>query len=82
MRFQVSDKIPLTSNAPDIQIGVSTDLFKGEKIVLTNCCKTKLTPKVASKVSRGPGSLRTNLIDNLYNISANDITNNVKIKNV
>ena len=34
MRFQVSDKIPLTSNAPDIQIGVSTDLFKGEKIVL------------------------------------------------
>ena len=53
MRFQVSDKIPLTSNAPDIQIGVSTDLFKGEKIVLTNCCKTKLTPKVASKVSRG-----------------------------
>jgi len=37
---------------------------------------------MASKVSRGPGSLRMNLIDNLYNISVNDIINNVKIKNV
>ena len=41
-----------------------------------------LAGEMASKVSRGPGSLRMNLIDNLYNISANDITNNVKIKNV
>ena len=37
---------------------------------------------MASKVSSGPGSLRMNLLDNLYNISTDEIISNVKIKNV
>ena len=41
-----------------------------------------LAGEMAIKVSKGPGSLRMNLLDNLYNISANDIISNLKIKNV
>ena len=41
-----------------------------------------LAGEMASKVSRGPGSLRMNLLDKLYNISSDEIISNVKIKNV
>ena len=41
-----------------------------------------LAGEMASKVSKGPGSLRMNLLDKLYNISSDEIINNVKIKNV
>ena len=41
-----------------------------------------LAGEMASKVSSGPGSLRMNLLDNLYNISTDEIISNVKIKNV
>ena len=38
---------------PDIHSGEYTVLFNGENILLTNCCKIKLIPKVANKVSKG-----------------------------
>ena len=41
-----------------------------------------LAGEMASKVSSGPGSLRMNLLDKLYNISTDEIISNVKIKNV
>ena len=41
-----------------------------------------LAGEMANKVSRGPGSLRMNLLDKLYNISSDEIISNVKIKNV
>lgn len=39
--------------APLIQSGVATLRFSGEKIDRTVCCRNRLTPKVASSVSRG-----------------------------
>ena len=41
-----------------------------------------LAGEMASKISQGPGSLRMNLLDKLYNISTDEILSNVKIKNV
>ena len=41
-----------------------------------------LAGEIASKISQGPGSLRMKLLDQLYNISADEIISNVKIKNV
>ena len=38
---------------PLVQPGVTTDRFCAEKIDRTACCSTRLTPKVASSVSRG-----------------------------
>ena len=36
---------------------------------------------MACKISQGPGRLRMNLLDNLYNMSSDEIISNVKIKN-
>ena len=41
-----------------------------------------LAGEIASKISQGPGSLRMKLLDQLYNISTDEIISNVKIKNV
>ena len=41
-----------------------------------------LAGEMASKISQGPGSLRMNLLDKLYNISTDEIISNVKIQNV
>ena len=36
-----------------IHAGVTTERLRGEKIERTACCRIRLTPKVASRVSRG-----------------------------
>ena len=41
-----------------------------------------LAGEMACKISQGPGSLRMKLLDQLYNISTDEIISNVKIKNV
>ena len=48
----VSSKPPMLV-IPDIHSGEYTVLFNGENILLTACCKMRLRPNVASKVSRG-----------------------------
>ena len=53
MRFRVRDRTSLTCQEPDIQAGVSTERLRGEKTDRTSCCRIRLIPKVASKVSRG-----------------------------
>ena len=35
---------------------------------------------IASKKAKGPASLRTELIDTLYNLSNNDINKNIRIE--
>ena len=50
----IGDSKPcFTWAVPLIQSGVWTDRFSAVKIERTSCCRIRLTPKVASKVSRG-----------------------------
>ena len=52
-RFQVTVKPPIRSKPPVIQLGLETSLFGEPKIERTVCCRIRLTPQVASKVSSG-----------------------------
>ena len=41
-------------SVPLIQAGVTTDRLSAVKIERTSCCRMRLTPNVASSVSKGP----------------------------
>jgi len=41
-----------------------------------------LTGKMASKVAKGPGSLRMHLLDNLTNLTKDEVLENINIQNV
>ena len=53
MRFQVMVMPPMNSKPPVIQDGFDTSLFGAPKMVRTSCCRMRLTPQVASRVSSG-----------------------------
>ena len=52
-RLKVTENTGLICHEPLIHSGAMTWRLRGENTVLTNCCRIKLTPKVANKVSRG-----------------------------
>ena len=80
---EVMTKITATGCALSCLIGAA--IAVGEDKLLSTASMIGiygLAGEMASKISRGPGSLRMNLLDNLYNISSDEIISNVKIKNV
>ena len=48
-----SAKPPVTAKPPVIQLGLDTSLLGAPKIERTTCCRMRLTPQVASRVSSG-----------------------------
>ena len=52
-RLRVRESASLITSEPLIHSGVTTVRFWGEITVRTNCCRMRLIPKVASRVSSG-----------------------------